>query len=178
MIIVKERLNTLDIPTLFSWFIIYSSIGWIYETTYCYLTTGKILNRGFLYGPYCPIYGLSILFMILLLTDRCKNIVTLFLSCALVATVLEYISSYWMEMVFNRRWWNYSNMMFNINGRVCLGASILFGICGVLFVRYIHPAMIRYIRNNIPELQLRIANKIILVLFVIDVLFSFRMSLI
>lgn len=176
MDIVRERLRTLELPVLFNWFIIYSCIGWIYETSYCYLTTGRLMNRGFLYGPLIPIYGLSILAMVVLFANRCKSILSLFLSCALVATVLEYFSSYWMELVFQRRWWNYSKMMFNINGRVCLGASILFGLCGVLFVRFIHPLVLRSL-NYFSDSFLRRANRVILTLFMLDVLFSFRRSL-
>lgn len=176
MIIARERLRTLELSTLFNWFIIYSFIGWIYETSYCYLTNGRLMNRGFLYGPLIPIYGLSILAMIVLFSNRCKSILSLFLSCALAATALEYFSSYWMELVFQRRWWNYSKMMFNLNGRVCLGASILFGICGVLFVRIIHPNLIKYL-NYLSDNLLRKANRVILTLFVLDVLFSFKRSL-
>lgn len=177
MIVVKEQQRVLDLSTLFCWFIIYSSIGWVYESTYCLITTGKMYNRGFLYGPIIPIYGLSILAMILLFSDRCKSLTSLFLSCALVATVLEYFTSYWMEAVFNRRWWNYSSMMFNIEGRICLGASVLFGLCGVLFVRYIHPAIVRFISANITDAKVRLATRIVLVLFVFDVLLSFQASL-
>lgn len=176
MIIVRERLRTMDLPVLFSWFIIYSCIGWVYETSYCYLTTGRMMNRGFLYGPMIPIYGLSILAMIILFSDRCKSILSLFLSCALVATAIEYFSSYWMEVVFQRRWWNYSNMMFNIHGRICLGASLMFGLCGVLFVRFIHPLILRFL-SSFTDAFLRTANRVLLTLFVLDVLFSFRRSL-
>ncbi len=176
MIIVRERLRTAELSVLFNWFIIYSCIGWLYETSYCYLTTGRLMNRGFLYGPLIPIYGLSIVAMIVLFANRCKTILSLFLSCAMVATALEYFSSYWMELVFQRRWWNYSKMMFNIDGRICLGATILFGLCGVLFVRFIHPMIIRYL-NNFSDTFLRKANRVILSLFVLDVLFSFKRSL-
>lgn len=176
MIIARERIRTLELPTLFSWFIIYSFIGWIYETSYCYLTTGRLMSRGFLYGPLIPIYGLSILAMVVLFANRCRSILSLFLSCSLAVTVIEYFSSYWMELVFQRRWWNYSKMMFNINGRVCLGASILFGISGVLFVRIIHPGVVR-LMNYFSDNFLRKANRVVLTLFVLDILFSFRRSL-
>ncbi len=176
MIITRERLRSQDLATLFNWFIIYSCIGWAYETSYCYLTSGKIMNRGFLYGPLIPIYGLSILGMVLLFSDRCKNVLTLFLSCSLVATALEYFSSYWMELVFNRRWWNYYKMSFNLDGRICLSASILFGLCGILFVRIIHPMVVKFL-NGFSEGFLRRANRVILGLFILDVLCSFRRNL-
>ena len=176
MIIARERIRTLELPTLFNWFIIYSCIGWLYETSYCYLTTGRLMNRGFLYGPLIPIYGLSILAMVALFANRYKSILSLFLSCSLAVTVIEYLSSYWMELVFQRRWWNYSKMAFNINGRVCLGASILFGLCGVLIVRVVHPNIVRFLQL-FSDNFLRKAHRIILTLFVLDILFSFRRSL-
>lgn len=177
MIIVREQPKTLDINMLFSWFIIYSVIGWAYETAYCLVTNGRYLSRGFLFGPLCPIYGLTIILMIVITTDRVKSILGLFMSCALIATVLEYISSYWMELVFDRRWWNYNDMFLNINGRVCLGATVLFGFSGVLFVRFIHPAIMRFISNKVSDLQLRYVNRTILILLLFDIVVSFKMNM-
>lgn len=177
MIIAREQRKVLDLSTLFSWFIIYSYIGWIYETTYCSVNAGKFVNRGFLYGPICPIYGVVILLMILLLTDRCKSTLSLFLSCGLVASGWEYMSSYIMETIFGRRWWNYSNKPFNINGRICLGAALLFGVSGVLIVRYLHPAVVRYLENNFTDRMIRKANKVIFAIFLCDVLASIRISI-
>lgn len=177
MIIARDRLRSLDLTTLFVWFVFYSCIGWIYETIYCFATSGNLSNRGFLYGPLCPIYGVSILMMILLLTNRCSNLFTLFLSCAMVATVVEFMSSYWMEVIFDRRWWNYADMPFNINGRVCLGASVLFGLCGVLFVRFVHPAFNRFLYYNVSDTTIRKISRYILVLFIFDIAFSLRLSL-
>jgi uncharacterized membrane protein len=177
MIAVKEKQRSLDLPTLFIWFIIYSFIGWVYETTYCFITNGRLSNRGFLFGPLCPIYGLSILVMILLCSGRCSNIFTLFLSCSLTVTLMEYITSFWMEALFNRRWWDYSDKLLNINGRVCLGASLLFGVCGVLIVRYIHPAIIRFLNKRFSESTLRYINLFIVILFIIDIMASFVVSL-
>ncbi|HKM00288.1 MAG TPA: putative ABC transporter permease [Mobilitalea sp.] len=177
MIITRERQRSLDLSTLFSWFIIYSCIGWIYETTYCFLTTGRIQNRGFLYGPLCPIYGLCIILMVVLFSEKCKSVISLFISSALVATVLEYVTSIWMDYVFGRRWWNYSKMRFNIDGRVCLEASIAFGLFGILFVKLIHPAVVRYIESNFPDMLIRKINKSIILLLILDILFSFQMSL-
>ncbi|MDF2538232.1 MAG: hypothetical protein K0S76_1253 [Herbinix sp.] len=177
MIIVKERVKALNLSTLFSWFIIYSYIGWLYETMYCSFTSGKFVNRGFLYGPVCPIYGASILLMILL-TGRCRNAMSLFLSCALIASVLEYVASIGMELVYGRRWWDYSDKFLNINGRICLGAAVLFGVCGVVIVRYLHPLIIRYMEHNFTTNMIRKINVCLLALFIFDNLVSIQMSLI
>jgi uncharacterized membrane protein len=89
---------------------------------------------------------------------------------------LEYFSSYWMELVFQKRWWNYYMMKFNINGRICLEASLLFGVCGVLFVRYVHPFIVRFL-NNFSESFIRKANRVVLTIFLLDVALSFKRSL-
>lgn len=176
MIIAKERQVAHDLSIYFTWFIIYSYIGWVYETTYCSLNAGKFVNRGFLYGPVCPIYGASILLMILL-TGRCRNIISLFLSCALIASVLEYVVSMGMENIYGRRWWNYSDKFLNINGRICLGAAILFGVSGVLIVRYLHPAIVRYINENFTSRMIRKLNLIIFTFFLFDNLVCIKMNL-
>jgi uncharacterized membrane protein len=176
MVPAREQHKAPDISTLFCWFIIYSYIGWVYETTYCSINAGKFVNRGFLYGPCCPIYGASILLMILL-TDRCRNIFSLFISCALIASVLEYVVSVGMENIYGRRWWNYSDKFMNLDGRVCLGAAVLFGVAGVLIVRYLHPVIVRYIGQNFTVKLIRKLNILMLVIFLIDNLISIQNAL-
>jgi uncharacterized membrane protein len=177
MIITRVQHRVFDLSTLFNWFIIYSYIGWLYESIYCSLDAGRFVNRGFLYGPLCPIYGSCIVFMILLFAERCKGIVSLFLSCAVFASVLEYVVSFSMEYIFGRRWWDYSNRLFNINGRICLGATIVFGVSGVLVIRYLHPNLVRYIVQNFNSQNLRKSAKIILAIFLLDLLASIQISL-
>ncbi|MDF2542190.1 MAG: hypothetical protein K0S47_1908 [Herbinix sp.] len=176
MIAAREQQKVIDLQKLFAWFIIYSFIGWVYETTYCSVTTLKFASRGFLYGPLCPIYGCTIVAMILL-TDKIRKKYYVFLYCALIATMIEYFVSYSMELIFHRRWWNYSDMFLNINGRVCIFASILFGICGVLITRYIHPAIVRFAMQNISDRQFKLILKVITFLFVFDIYISFKMSI-
>ncbi len=177
MIIARNRMRSLDVTTLFIWFVLYSCIGWLYETIYCYVTSGNLTNRGFLYGPLCPIYGVSILLMVTFFTNRWNNLLTLFLSCSLIATVVEFISSYWMEKIFDRRWWNYADMPLNLNGRICLGASILFGLSGVLFVRFIHPAISRFLSYNVSDETIHKISRYILVLLLFDIAISLQISL-
>ncbi len=177
MIIVKERRLEQEISTLFNWFIIYSYIGWLYETIYCSLGAGKFVSRGFLYGPICPIYGVSILMMVVLLSDRCKNTFHLFISCAGISSVLEYVVSSGMERIYGRRWWDYSDKLLNLNGRICIGAAVLFGVCGVVIVRYLHPAVVRYLNRNFTERLCGKVNKIIFIVFLVDTLVSMRMSM-
>jgi len=176
MIIAKERQITQDLPIYFTWFIIYSYIGWVYETIYCSINAGRFVNRGFLYGPVCPIYGACILLMILL-TGRCRNLISLFLSCALISSVLEYIVSMGMENIYGRRWWNYSDKLLNINGRICLGAAVLFGVSGVLIIRFLHPAIVRYTNENFTQRLIKKLNIILFAFFLFDNIVSIKINL-
>ena len=124
---------------LFLWFIIYSFIGWVYETVLCSICQKTFVNRGFLNGPLCPIYGSGALIVILLLGDLQNQIVPLFLSGFVLTTVLEYLTSYCMEKLFHAKWWDYSSRRFNVNGRVCLLGSTVFGIMTVIIVKWVHP---------------------------------------
>ncbi len=163
--------------TLFSWFIIYSYIGWLYETIFCTMDLGRYVDRGFLYGPLCPIYGVCIVSAILIFKDRFKRNVTLFLSCAFFASAIEYITSLWMEFAFGRRWWNYYNRPLNIEGRVCLGAAIVFGISGVIIIRCLHPKLVQYMDENFNVVTIKKANKAMFFIFLLDVLVTVQMNL-
>lgn len=128
------------IENLFFYFIFYSVLGWVYETVLCSLEAGHGVNRGFLNGPYCPIYGLGATAFLLLL-GREQSIVLIFLFGAIIACTVEYLTSYAMEKAFRARWWDYSNQPFNLNGRICLGAGATFGLFAVLLIKVIHPAV-------------------------------------
>ena len=130
-----------DFFLLFLHFFIYSIIGWILEIFYCRLIEGKLYNRGFLHGPYCPIYGFGAILIVKLLNPLSNNAVLVFLAGAILTSTLEYITSFLMEKIFKAKWWDYSDMKFNINGRVCLLNSTLFGILGLLLVYILNPAI-------------------------------------
>lgn len=129
----------------FLYLFIYSVLGWICEVVYCRIVHGNWTNRGFLSGPYCPIYGFGGLFIVLLLSPFTSNPLLVFLLSILVTTTLEYITSFLMEKIFNAKWWDYSNEFLNINGRVCLATAIPFGILGVLVMYFIHPLTTKFI---------------------------------
>ena len=103
-------------------FVIYSFLGWFYESFICSkIFQKKFINRGFLLGPYCPIYGTgAVLCNIVFSTPQDSNVFVIFISCAVGACIIEYITSYIMEKLFNTRWWDYSKLPFNLNGRICL----------------------------------------------------------
>ncbi|NLC18284.1 MAG: putative ABC transporter permease [Clostridiales bacterium] len=172
MISIKVKSRSVDLTDLASWFFIYSFFGWIYETIYCSLTEGHYVNRGFLYGPIIPIYGSCIVFAIVLLYEKKINKIALFGICAFIASAFEYVTSWWMELIFNRRWWDYSNELFNINGRVCLGAALVFGLFGVLILCYFHPFLEKFLNECVPPRLTKALLKIFMPLFTIDLLAS------
>lgn len=125
--------------SLFLNFIIYSFIGWICETLYCSVFAKKFINRGFLNGPFCPVYGFGALLIIFLLGNLPKNIVLVFLAGTIITTILEYFTGWLLEAIFHAKWWDYSHNKFNIKGRICLTNSILFGLLSVILVLFIQP---------------------------------------
>lgn len=155
-------------------FLIYSFIGWIIEMlTVNFVLKQKFADRGFLIGPYCPIYGIASLIMIFLLSRYNDDILVLFFMSIIICTVAEYFTGYVMENLFKARWWDYSNEPFNLNGRICLINSIGFGILGVLLIRFINP-FIMSLLLKINPIFLNIISIIFLVLFLFDVVFSFN----
>lgn len=126
------------IETYFFLLVVYSVIGWFYECIVESIRQKKIVNRGFLNGPYCPIYGFGALLDVLVL-GWCKEPVMLFILSAVLTCTLEYITSVVMEKLFNARWWDYYDFKFNLNGRVCLLGALAFGTLSILLVNFIHP---------------------------------------
>lgn len=125
------------------WLVFYGVVGWLYESFICSVDARKWINRGFLNGPYCPIYGFGAVFDILLL-GHIQNPVALFFLGVVVTCSLEYLTSYLMEKLFHARWWDYSERKFNINGRVCLLGAVVFGLFSVVLIKVIHPIVVYY----------------------------------
>lgn len=152
-------------------FFIYSVIGWFVEVTYVYIGTKKFINRGFLIGPYVPIYGYSALIMAIYLTQYKDNPLTVFLLAIFICTFIEYMISFNMEKLFNARWWDYSNSKFNINGRVCLKNGLGFGFLSLLLIYLINPWLVNLLGKLNPKLLI-IISIICLVIFVFDFITS------
>lgn len=152
-------------------FVIYSFLGWICETVYCAIIDKLYVNRGFLKGPFCPIYGVGALIVIQILTPVSDNIILLFLSGMIFTSILEYITGFLLEVVFNLKWWDYSSYRFNIKGRVCLLNSILFGILSVIAVTVINPIIIDLIENIVFNTIRWICN-ILVIYFLLDTIIT------
>ncbi|MGM9882155.1 MAG: putative ABC transporter permease [Bacilli bacterium] len=156
-------------------FLIYSSLGWLIEVIAVGFKEKKFINRGFLIGPYCPIYGIASIIMIFYLDHYKDNILTVFLLAVVVCTFVEYIVSYIMEKLFNARWWDYSKKKFNINGRVCLTNAFAFGVLGVLLVYVVNP-LLTSLLLNVNSTLLSVISLILLVLFITDFMISMKIS--
>ena len=162
-----------DIRIVFLLFIIYSFIGWVIEVIDAYIKTGKFVNRGFLIGPYCPVYGIGCTLMIILLSKYLDDIVVLFFMCIVTFSILEYMTSFAMEKLFKASWWDYSNKRFNINGRICLETMIPFGLGGV-FVMYVVNPVIMYVLTSMPDILLTIFSIVIGILYTLDLCVSVK----
>lgn len=152
-------------------FFIYSFLGWIMEVTLTLITDKKFVNRGFLLGPCCPIYGCGCILLNLLLHNYTNNILVLFILTMFTCSLLEYITSFLTEKIFKLRWWDYSQMKFNINGRICLETMTPFSILGVLAIKFATPFFITNI-NKLSEKTILIISIILITLFIIDVIIS------
>lgn len=152
-------------------FLIYSVIGWIIEGIDMLIMTKKIVNRGFLIGPYCPIYGFGALFIVLVLDKYKNDALVLFVMSVLSCGILEYMTSLVMEKIFKTRWWDYSDVKFNINGRICLETLVLFGLGGVIISYFVNPFIVN-ILNLIPSLVLNLLTIIFFIVFMIDFIVS------
>ena len=145
----------MGIKIIFLLFIFYSFLGWLMEVTCKLIQYKRFINRGFLMGPICPIYGHGAIIMLILLKDFASNPFILFVMSMLVCTTLEYLTSYFMEKLFSARWWDYSNKKFNINGRICLETLIPFGILGVIIMYVTNPWLLN-IYEKIPAIYLHV----------------------
>lgn len=165
-------INIYNIKIIFLLFVFYSVVGWTIEVLDQFYRQKKFVNRGFLLGPYCPVHGIGALLMVLLLSGITDSYIVLFFSASFICTVLEYITSFLLEKIFKARWWDYSCYKFNLNGRVCLQNSVFFGVTGVFIVKIANPFIVKFIIENITNLN--IVCLILGIIFTLDLVVSFN----
>ena len=157
----------------FLYFIIYSFIGWLMEVVLKSKDEHKFVNRGFLIGPICPIYGFGVLLIILLVGKSKSDLLAVFLKSILVCSVLDYFTSYFMEKLFHARWWDYSKNKYNINGRICLETMLPFGILSTIVIYVVHPLVIKFV-SLFSNTLLIILTILFGILFIVDNIVSFN----
>ncbi len=155
-------------------FFIYAFVGWGVEVIFCRIfDTHKFVNRGFLTGPICPIYGFGDLFIFLFLSKYKEAPIILYCMSVIIESILEYTTSYVMEKIFKNRWWDYSQFKYNINGRICLETMLPFGLLA-LFMMYIFNPFILNTISKIPDNIVMYTSITLFVLTIIDVIISFN----
>jgi len=165
-----------SIEVYFLLFYIYSFFGWAMEVGLGLLKNKKFINRGFLIGPYCPIYGYGVLLITLLLKKYQDDIVITFIMAMLICGILEYYTSLIMEKLFKARWWDYSDRKLNINGRICLENLMAFGILGCLILYITNPFLME-ILYQVPNLALHILFSLLFIIYVTDSIVSLKIIL-
>ncbi len=156
---------------LFLTFIICSMLGYVIEVLWIFWRTKKLVNRGFLCGPLIPVYGLGAVLIIYSLFRYYEDPVVVFVFGVIITSCLEYFTSFILEKMFHNRWWDYSNLKYNLNGRICLKNSLLFGVLSLVIVYFIAPLLFMLFELLSFKTWLIIAI-VIFVIFVADVIYS------
>lgn len=166
------KIQGFTITTLLAYFIIYSIIGFIIETIFGILTKGVLESRkSFIIGPFCSIYGLGAVIMILALQKFKKNNYTLFFGGFLVGSIIEYVVSLIGEAIFHVVWWDYSDMAFNINGRICVAFSMFWGILAIYLITHFNPKVDKFL-EKFSYKQLKKVVIIIMIFLMIDMVIT------
>ncbi len=173
------------------YFFFYSAVGWLVESCYCSVRPRKWVNRGFLTGPLCPIYGTGALVFLVFVLPIKENIllpvtiagrnltltpVVVFFAGLVFADIIEFTVSLLMEKMFHARWWDYSENFLNIQGRICFKHSIYWGLASIGFLYIIHPFVNRYF-IKIPIDVVEVVLAVILIVFVVDVFDAVRKAM-
>lgn len=162
-----------DPQVLATWFFVfmfYSVAGWVMEIIITYVQHHKFINRGFLVGPVCPIYGTGAVILTYLMRGI-ESPLAIFCVWLVGGSLIEYVASYLMEKIFRVRWWDYTENDFNLNGRVCLWPAMTFGIGGVVVLKFINPALFGLIAS-LPSTIVIIAAVVLAVILLIDIILS------
>lgn len=157
--------------TYLTFFFIYAFFGWGLEVIHAALKTGKFVNRGFLNGCVCPVYGVGVILVLLCLTPINQNLFLLFGAGLALTSVLEFFTGFVLEKIFHTKWWDYSQEHFNIKGYVCLKYSLLWGMACVIVVDLVHPLIVRLI-EKMPGMVLYVFCGICTATFIVDLFFT------
>ena len=164
---ILEQFNSIDkLQNLAMFFLIYSFAGWVLESIVKTVVAKRFVNSGFLYGPVCPIYGFGAIGILLFINPfKGKYIIVLLLSF-FIMSIWEYVVGVWLEKKYKTSYWDYSDRKFNINGKVCLGNSIFWGILGLVFVEFLHPFVagkVEILNGNVKAIFIAISYLIFLI---------------
>ena len=153
-------------------FLIFSFCGYVCEIIFSSFYQKKLVNRGFLCGPYCPIYGVGSLFILFSLLRFEEDPVIVFILGAIITSCLEYFTSFLLEKIFHNKWWDYTDMKFNINGRICLQNTLLFGLGSLAIIYLAYPIVLNMLNPLSSKTQLILALTFCFI-FIVDCIYSF-----
>ena len=148
-----ENKKHVTVHQLFWYFLIFSILGLVIETLYCYFTMGILESRkGFIWGPFCPVYGVCGAILIYILDKmNLKSIIKLFVAGFIIGSIGEYILSYILESIYGIRFWNYEYLQYNLNGRISLIFSIYWGILAIILIKFIKPLIDKFVNIITPN---------------------------
>ena len=160
-----------EICILITYFFIYSFLGWVLESVFKTILQKKFVNSGFVNGPFCPIYGFGALILYMFLDGFKNNFVLVFVVGVFVFSVWEYLVGYFLEKIFNTKYWDYSDERFNCQGRICLRMSLVWGLLGVVFTYILHPAVTNLV-DKVPIDMLKPILAILSIALTVDTVVS------
>lgn len=155
----------------YAYFLIYAFLGWCMESTIYTYKEKRFVNRGFLNGPLCPVYGIGMVIIIFFLQPYQDNLIILFTLGMVLASALEYITGFMLETLFHARWWDYTKKKFNLQGYICLQNCLAWGVLCVVMINFIQP-MIHQFVVSIPSRLFLTLTSITMVILVIDITFT------
>lgn len=162
---------------VFLLFMIYSFVGWCFECIHMAITTKEVVNRGFLNGPFIPVYGVGLSLITLLLSRFKSNFLLLLVLSIFVIGVVEYLAGYFLEKIFKIRWWDYSNRKFNLHGRVCLNTMTIFITGAMLIIYFLHPIIMNFLNRLSFNTTLWLSIILILILLgdlILSIMFTLK----
>ncbi len=164
----KQPIKKITIHEVFWYFVLFSILGLMVETLFCYITTGNIESRrGLIWGPFCPIYGVGGALLIVALNKYRNNDFKIFLYGGVLGGAIEYVISFLLEAMYGSRFWDYSYMPFHLNGRICITYTLYWAILSLLLMKMIRPATDKLL-TKIPEKLKKVVEVILIVFLCID----------
>lgn len=178
--LTKKENKLTRLQTLFIYFCLYAFLGWLMETIYVSCLKGHLVKRGFLLGPICPIYGFGAVMLVTLLDRYKKQPIKLFCYAIIIFSVFEYMVSFGLETLYGNRWWDYSTHFLNLNGRITLFSSLIWGFLALFLLNYFHPWLekkVDKIKSKLSFIKQKLIVNILFYLYIIDTLSSCMMHI-
>lgn len=177
MFILEERSDFLAVfSEQILLFTCYAWMGWLCESIFCSICAKHWINRGFLHGPFCPVYAVGALLSIYFLTPVSENWLLVFLLGTLITSAVEYFTGWLLETLFHAKWWDYSNHRFHLHGRICLENCLIFGLMCLFLMEVLHPRVL-FLIHLIPPGIISWISAVLVVYFAVDTFFSARNAL-